>query len=248
MRNKTLLSCLLTGCLLLAGCHRGHHPTEEEALAKYRPRADALTEKLRAIAAALPQQVDPQSPPPVSKPDPPMSLQFQKPEKNTSIIAELQLLDIQSTPPFEAWSGDDLVYLLRTMDSTKSTPSSELQGEPDSIAQDGERILATKYLVIWRVADYTPAIPIDPNNIDAGYNHGSATVDVFVVGLDSSQVIDSFSIPVATPKNLEFQYSKNDSSDEVVRKMEAEAKRSMQNVAGDALMQALKDRLSCKTL
>jgi ABC-type Fe3+-hydroxamate transport system substrate-binding protein len=249
MRIKTILSCLLTACLLLAACHgRGNHETEEQALAKYRPRADALTEKLHTVAANLPKEVKPQSPSAVIKPDPPMSLRFGMPDQNTAIIAEPQLLDIQSTPPFEAWSGDDLVLFLRWMDATKDKPSSQLQGDPNSISQDAERILATRYLVVLRVTDYTPPTAKDPNHMEAGYKGGSASVDVFVVSLNSAQVLDAFSIPVAVRKDVAVEYSKNDSTYEVEQKMEAAARKSMEHDAADALMRALKDRLYCKTL
>jgi hypothetical protein len=249
MRTQTILYGLLSGCLLLAGCsgRQGSHENEEQVLAKYRPRADALSETLHRVAPNLPKRVNPKSNSSIPKLDPPMSLRFGK-DENTHIVAEPQLPEIQSTPQFDAWTGDSLVLFLRWLDARKGKPSSELQGDPLYSSQDAERFLATKYIVVLRVADYAPPKAIDPNDLKAGYKGGRAALDIFVVSLDSAQVVAAFSVSAATSKEVWIEYAKKDPTSEVAKQMEGAALRSMENDAQAAIVQALKDKLDCLTM
>ena len=245
MRSRISLSCLLGLCLTLTGCSgQGNRETEGQALARYRPRAAALVDKLHQVAAVLPKRLNPRSFSSPPRLDPPMNMSYGN-NQNAWAMGEPQLLNVQTTPAFDAWSGDTIVLFLRWIDSTRNSPPSELRGNPLFTNQDAERVFATKYLVVLRVVDYTPPKAADPNDVKAGYSGGNATLHVFVVSLDSPKVLDGFSVSAATSKDVWVEYSKKDSSSEVAWQVEQAALRTMEADALNAIQKALKERLGC---
>jgi hypothetical protein len=122
----------------------------------------------------------------------------------------------------------------------------ELQGSPLYSDQDAERILAAKYIVVSRIADYTPPKALDPDNLDAGFKGGHADLEISVVPLDSSQVIAAFNVSAASSKEVNVEYSKKEGSSEAETKMEQAVVRTIEGDAFDKVRQTLKDKLGCK--
>jgi hypothetical protein len=176
--------------------------------------------------------------------------------ENTALIAAEQLLDPGRVPPFEFFALDlpgcpvqCFQWLARETSSATSEYESRTEDEGGRMARAFEAGLARRYLVVYRAARYArpqvtvPETSAGTNSGGLRYTPGSVDLEVFIVDLESSAIVDSFRVSGATPREVRFSSQMNSNTGEMERRMLAQVEGQLRDDSRTNLFAALTERI-----
>ncbi len=172
-------------------------PTNGEVIDSYKPKMDAVRDKLTKLAATLPA---PAAIRPGQKTafDPPLT------RSNTDFLHYEHLLDVYADAPLDFHLQRDLKTALSW--SGPKNPLRTLDDTADGMDQNFERALAKRYLVIHR----TVKIQLPVATSATEFKQGGAFIEGFVVDLESSAVRASYAFVATNSKQVGYRYRKGD--------------------------------------
>lgn len=185
--------------VLLLGCGE----TRREVIDRYRPRMDAMRQKLAALHEKLPEELTP-----ISRELEPKPVYDEKARTgNTDFLSEEELLDVYADPSFDVMLSIGLESCLGWTGSSNPMAESALGERDGTFEADFESALSTRYLVVLQSRAEGIAVR------GGTFSGGAAEIDAFVVDLTTDEVAAAVTVSAAPEDRFTYTYRPGENQD-----------------------------------